>query len=281
MNQGEPSDRGIIYVAIGTLFVEEAIISAETAKSVMPEVPIHLYTDSAVENDVFEKVVELSDYEGGSGDQLQVMRATPFDRTIILDTDTYLLEPIDDIFELLDNFDIAATHNHGGTRRNYTRHEIPDSFPEYSSGVVGFRMNESILDFLDLWEQYYFDRNVEDIRVEPNQPSFRVALYNSSIRIATLPREYNFATRYPGFVQGLVRVLHGRLIDIETSGGGRYIDTQKVANKINQSTDRRVIVPSATGIRIHHPTIFFEIRKSIQRNGVIGTLKRGVERLVT
>ena len=41
----EDAERGIVYIAAGKEFVDEARISAESAKAVMPDVPITLFTD--------------------------------------------------------------------------------------------------------------------------------------------------------------------------------------------------------------------------------------------
>ena len=50
----------------------------------------------------------------------------------------------------------------------------------------------------------------------PDQPSFRKALYESSLRLATLPPEYNCRLPFPGFLHDPVRILHGRTTDPES-----------------------------------------------------------------
>jgi hypothetical protein len=43
-----------------------------------------------------------------------------------------------------------------------------------------------------------------------DQPSFREAIYESDIRIATLPSEYCFRIHTPDYARGAVKILHGR-----------------------------------------------------------------------
>jgi alpha-N-acetylglucosamine transferase len=38
------------------------------------------------------------------------MRQSPYDRTLFIDADIYVVEPIPELFALLDHFDLAATH---------------------------------------------------------------------------------------------------------------------------------------------------------------------------
>jgi hypothetical protein len=44
-----------------------------------------------------------------------------------------------------------------------------------------------------------------------DQPAFRQAVYESGLRLATLPSEYNCRLPFPGAIHNPVRILHGRL----------------------------------------------------------------------
>ena len=41
-------------------------------------------------------------------DKIIALSRTPFEKTLFLDTDTFVIEPLDEIFELLERFDMAA-----------------------------------------------------------------------------------------------------------------------------------------------------------------------------
>jgi hypothetical protein len=65
-----------------------------------------------------------------------------------------------------------------------------------------------------------------------DQATFRVALYQSEVRFTVLPPEYNCRFVFPAYVQGPVRILHGRGPDLEG-----------VERQINEVSGPRVFVP--------------------------------------
>lgn len=56
-----------------------------------------------------------------------------------MDTDTYLVDTIDSIFDILERFDIAAPH---APIEEDEFVNITDAFPEMNSGVIVYRKNE-------------------------------------------------------------------------------------------------------------------------------------------
>jgi hypothetical protein len=52
---------GVIYVAIRPRFVSEAALSAQSVRRFLPDVPIVLFTDQALEaHDAFDEIIRLS-----------------------------------------------------------------------------------------------------------------------------------------------------------------------------------------------------------------------------
>jgi alpha-N-acetylglucosamine transferase len=64
-------------------------------------------TDSDVSERVFDEVV-VRDVQKEFADKPTFFAETPFRKTLYLDTDTYVTTPVDDVFELLDSYRIAA-----------------------------------------------------------------------------------------------------------------------------------------------------------------------------
>lgn len=268
--------RGIVYIATGERFIQEASLSAESVKSVMPETPITLMTDTEVEYDIFDDVVHIEGPRYDFGDQVSHLEQTPYDRTIFLDSDIYLDNPIDDLFDVLDEFDLAAAHN----QRNYSSKRvdmdaieaIPECFPEYNSGVVAFETSPRVMEFFDQWQEVY--NTVRSRGQKHNQAAFRLALYRSDLRIATLPLEYNCVFRRPGCVNGPVKVFHGRLISVEGPGASLSVDVEQAVTELNSSTDLRSYYRIGDTVRLAKPTLFERVKRSLRRNGVLGTMKR-------
>jgi len=141
--------------------------------------------------------------------RMEAWRKTPFERTLALDADAWLAEPVPELFDALDRFDLAAAH--ALWRQGYPV-AAPGSFPEHNCGVVAFRRGQPWLDFVDDWERRFLARygGLEEGAggFHNDQPAFREALYHSGLRMATLPAEYNW--RGMGYAWGKVKVLHVR-----------------------------------------------------------------------
>lgn len=230
------AERGIVYIATGSEFVREAARSAETARDAMPDVNVCLITDKSVSNSVFDAVIRVSDPEHGFVDQIKYMQYSPYERTLFLDTDIYVYEDVSELFTLLDRFDIAAAHDHD--RQSWELKDVPESFPEYNSGVVVFRNNDTLKQFTERWAEHYWQ--MANSPEAQNQPSFRRTLYESELRLATLPTEYNCMVRYPGHAIGTVKLFHGRLLNVETPGAPEYVDMEETVKKLNDFPEHRV-----------------------------------------
>lgn len=269
---------GILYIATGEQFVEEAILSAETVTEQMPETSIALITDTERQPAIFDEIIQIDEPDRSFSDQIKYLSQTPFERTLCLDTDIYMDAPVHDVFPLLDEFDVAAAHAHD--RSQFDVPGVPESFPEYNTGVLAYRNTDRFSQFLASWQEYYTEFKRDN---KPhNQPSFRKALFHSDLRVATLTPEYNLMVRFPGHAVGTVRIFHGRLLDIDTPGAGMYDDIPTAAHKINSQEGHRVFTQLG-GLSIHsneEGQIFNRIRMGIYRHGVQGALKKGIKKLI-
>ena len=270
------NNTGVFYIATGNQFVAEAELSAKSVRDVMPDIPIAIATDVDPEFS-FDRVIEIGDPDFGFTDQISNLHRSPFDRTLHLDTDIYMDANAEELFDVLDRFDIAVAHNHD--RSAYDLPSVPDSFPEYNTGVVAYRNDKKLRKFTESWDSVYDD--LFDGGNSQNQPSFRKALYHSDLRIATLPPEYNLMLRYPGHAIDEIKLFHGRLLDIETPGAGKFTDVKEAAEKINSTTDHRVFTQLG-GISVYsnkESNPIHWIRMGIWRHGFIGACKRGISKV--
>jgi hypothetical protein len=124
----------------------------------------------------------------------------------------------------LERFDLAAAH--APYRAQYQIREVPDCFPEFNTGVLLFRKSEQTGLLFERWVQIYSEDGEKPLtwlfpggaslyrHAIPNQPAFRRALYESGLRIATLPPEYNCRVPFPGFLHTKVKIIHGRIHSI-------------------------------------------------------------------
>lgn len=198
-------------------------------KSAMPDVPITLFTDqSEVECSNADRILPVSDPANDYGDKILPLANTPYDRTLFLDSDTYVCEDVSPLFEILDRVDIAMAH--GPIRSSYSVGDtsvpggVPAAFAEFNTGVILFRKSSQLLNAFEDWNQQYkterrlVAEGTKEGRFLNDQPFLRKVLYHSDLRFATLGPEYNCCFTSPGFLCGTVKIIHGRhpkMADIE------------------------------------------------------------------
>jgi hypothetical protein len=154
-------------------------------------------------------------------DKIANMRRSPFERTIYLDTDTYVVGDITHVFELFDRYDVAVAHAPGIRRMPDPR--VPGAFCEFNTGLVAWRANETTAALLSCWQETYCAwlrdppfASAGDRRGTADQPAFRRCAWEHPAQIAILPPEYNYRPSIPGSLVGPVLVIHGRLGDYES-----------------------------------------------------------------
>ncbi len=196
----------------------------------MPDVSICLITDTDVETGTaFDSVLVHTDGAGAKRFK-QNLHFSPYDRTIFLDTDTFVVSDVSELFEVLDRFDIAASQV--SSDYNAKRLGVPASFTEMNSGVIVYRKTPAVLALFEEWRRLFvqFER---EYKWTWDQLSFRKAVYESDARVASLPVEYNFRPYFPAYLMNKAKILHGR-----TNGRMR-----RIASEVNAATGPRVFFP--------------------------------------
>jgi hypothetical protein len=247
--------KGVLYIATGTEYIEEARLSVRSLKRHSPDLPATLLTDEEIDPGHFDDVRVLSGFDHDFGDSIISPDALPYDRTLFLDSDTFVCEDLTDSFRILDRFDIAAAHNPGSrtadVRGGYAARDTPETFPQYNTGVLYLRNSEKITEFLRNWRSVY-DEHKTETTSGLNQPSFREALYHCDLNMATLPPEYNLRVRYAGcvgFAVGKAKIIHGR----------HPAGLPRVANRLNDTHEMRVFTLKRWPIQVldKHPGISY------------------------
>ncbi|MDL0121720.1 hypothetical protein [Halobacterium salinarum] len=186
-------DKGIAYIATGEDYIKEAVYSGQSCKSQNPELDITLLTDEKVNFNCFDSVIvrpELNHKYGIIPDDF-----FPYDHTLFLDTDTRVCGDLSEIFNLLDVYDIGVSESIGNLKDTMANHRtieesVPLSFPLFNSGVILYKDNKAIADLFSLWQNLYTKYRHHD-GFHMNQPTFRVALYQSGVQLVPLSKLYN------------------------------------------------------------------------------------------
>jgi hypothetical protein len=231
---------GILYFAIGEKFRDEALRSAHSAKRWMPDIPIALVSDRPLEARAFDCFIAWNESTFPFLGKVQSMQLSPFERTVFIDTDTLITDAFGELFDLLARFDFAAAQamvrlstNRDPRQRKYLG-SIPECYPEFNTGLIAYRKNDTVSAVLQTWQKLYSEQLADDVRpLTYDQLSFRQALYESNARVATLAPEYNYRIEVPNVACGRIKVVHGR-----------HPRLAEISEKLNESQLFRISAPA-------------------------------------
>ena len=202
------TDKGIFYIAFGDSFTKEALFSIESLRRYMPDIPVALYTDKEVSNPLVNIIKVIKPKHIRS--KVDFISQSPFNKTLYLDSDTVIARDISDMFDVLDRFDVGATHDYARKRENYCNipeyKKIPYSFSEVNGGIMAFNNSDRVEIFFDLWKKYFY--KYRNITSGWDQVSLRISLWESQVGIHHYPPEYNVR---PESIREKVRRNHKKL----------------------------------------------------------------------
>ncbi|WP_109831570.1 hypothetical protein [Reichenbachiella versicolor] len=227
--------KGVLYVGTGKRYVEEALVSYRSVRSIHPDLEAIIWTD--IENvtlasTLFNNVKVIENPVFNFLDKIEPLLNTTFDKTLFMDTDTYLNESIEGLWELLDTYDIAFTFDNG--RINDKLETVPNWFSEVSTGVLLYNNTEVNQELFSEWRKEYVSMKERE-GIVFDQTSFRQVLWEnkSKINFFLLPNEFNFYTfsnnitakGYP------VKIFHGRFHDFKKAAS--YLNSDNPTLYVN------------------------------------------------
>jgi hypothetical protein len=191
-----------------------------------------------------------------------LMRLSPYEKTIFLDSDTHVLDSLAPLFALLDRFQLFFQAATGG--RHYTLDGIPmAAFPEPSAGIVGWRRSEGTERFFEIWEEQYDKQRDLNGEGAWDQRSLRAAAWLSGLNLTFLQGEWQVTSFAATTLLWPARILHAR---------GAIVN--KMIREVNRVDDYRVYVPKLGCLPLHR-TRAQEYARFSWRSGVV-TLKTAV-----
>lgn len=268
------ASRGVLYVATGEEYIDEAQASARSVHDAMPSVETALITDDPPESPAFDHVYRLENPQYQSLDCIRALLDTPFERTLFLDTDTYVYTDCSDVFDVLQKVDLAAAyaptrqyHLNRGTEYDIPIVDVPNCVPLYNSGVLAYRRSEAVRNLINDWYDRHTEHRQRTPPITADQPGFREAYWNGDATIHTLPPEYNIRVPLRGFVQDVPKIIHGRVDDPESIGdalaqveGGAIYDNATIGTRA-----KTLVNPGKW------PRRLVALRLALEEVGVVGT----------
>ena len=265
--------RGVLYVASTEDYVQEAEISAFYLKKSNPNINCSVVTPHQTRFD-FDHVIKMRKPDRDRSAKIRNLPQSPYDKTLFLDTDTLVLEPIEDGFELLNKNEFAFCID---PYENEPIEGIPQSFPEANTGVLFYENNEKFERFCVEWLEELVSRDAhENVR---DQPVFREILWNSDCRFAVLRPEWNLMVDFPSVAHGRVKIAHTRIL--RSIDEHRYVDILNNINVLQIHDNHRLFRPRVNStvecIYIKPSIEWNSLRRlkfHLKRNGILYTIKR-------
>lgn len=231
--------RGYLYIATGKKYIDEAIISARSLRTVFPKADITLICDQRVDTNVFDEI-QIHPYsaknkkEGYLYKVRNMYEHSPYEKTFFIDSDTYFLDDCQELFDLLDYFDICIAQAPNDDYLLEINGEKILGYYSYNTGVIVFRRSKQNAELFAAWNDRY------DIEIH-DQPLFMKALLKTSPKVYVFPNIYN--ARTPGILSlmpAAVKIIHGR-----------HNNYKAVAKNINKKLINRAWIPAEEDVLLN------------------------------
>ncbi len=234
---------GVMYVAFGESYVREAKKSIASLRKVSSTIPISVVTDKEWYDEYVPDKFLIRDPIFSFECKPIYIPESPYDRTLFLDTDTYVARDITPVFNLLDYYDIGVLF--GGNQLNDTGIEC---HLQCSSSTILFKNNIAVKDVFRRWTQIYLEQkevisNVKDSRGLGDQRYLAIAIAKSKARPLHLGTHLNFILCAESVATCPPYVYTGRNVDNEWAN-------YRLTNKWDTAVDwkERIWMPNIKGV---------------------------------
>lgn len=286
-------NKGFLYVATGEQYIEEAKFSARVTKHHM-DLPITMISDRDVDSPYIDKVIIDESPDRSFFDKPRNLLKSPYEKTIYMDGDVFLLQPVPELFDLLDSVDLATAIDPNEYELRYMDDvdfgDVPESVPLFQTGVIAYSQNKQCEEFINNWINIH-----KNNRIERDQTSFRIAIHTTDVDHMTLSRLYNCLAKWPMQVTGDVKIIHGHIDQVTVQDIAALESRMNVTDKPRifyhpergkiyspmepylNSVTRLLSQGVSYGYRV--PRLLKLFYSSCQRRGLVETLRRSVQYL--
>ena len=234
----------VVYISNNKRYVDKAIRSCRSLKQHNEEIHAWLITTDTdnIADNVFDDTMIVKQSHTGHGPKLdgfmykvQCMKHMfKFnDRCIFLDSDTYVVNDITDVFDNLDYYDFACMTAPADQERPVVNNKQYNSIIPYNTGVLAAKKTKASIGVLNAWSERYLEKWKKGSG-GTDQPCFNEALMLSSARVCELANKYNARLNFMMSIQGEVDIIHCHA----TIDQG-----PELAEKVNIRSGYRVWVP--------------------------------------
>ncbi len=208
--------QGYVYIAYKKdRYFKQAVVSAMSLKKVDPDAHVTLFTDLDKKAECFDDYRDLNEpradqtHDNVFEKKFLNIHRTPYERTFLVDTDTYFLDNCRGLFQLLDHYHFCLTPANAympikGLREPY---EPIEGLVPYNSGILLFRGSMEVSSVFQLTYKYFIERRWIH-RTKRFDIYFTLALAQSPVKVYSLPNIFNARIGSHIALNGPVKILH-------------------------------------------------------------------------
>lgn len=233
-------ERGVFYIAFGEKYREEVRRSCESLKRVAPTLKVAVVSDRTWEGAFQPEVVLERPPILSLECKSRYMGESPFEQTLFLDTDTYVVRDPLPLFGLLRHYDFCtqfggAQFNHPGGLEHQAR---------ACSGMMLFRNSAEVRGVFARWDEEYMEEGKRlGASGQADERALTIALAESRLRLGVLAPYVHLNLGTPSVFLSPPVVLHGREMDMA-------VVARRIAGGWDQLRDwhPRVWLPNIRGL---------------------------------
>ncbi len=187
MSETMETKKGVLFIVTSAFYTQCAVRAAYSVAKTNPALPIAIFTDQTVTDPVFASVGKIDKPHFRS--KVDYLNASPFEQTLYLDSDVRVVDRLDELFRLLEQFELAAAHvryRFSRKRQKIWNLELPRSFPQLNCGVLLYRKTPNVAKLYDDWSRAFQAGSFSE-----DQIAFRELLWLSAVRFYVFGPEYN------------------------------------------------------------------------------------------
>lgn len=202
---GEGSrERGVLFVAFGWPYLLLALQSMRSIRETNPGLRIAVTTSPGLHARLPTDLKNLADIwqpvdlpaSRNRSVKTSADLHSPFERTVMIDADTFVVRDLSPMFDWLDHFDVGFKMNDArlGSAGNVAKGASPvldgrwkvDDLPHWNGAVCLFRRSDATRRFFELWNQRF-----DEMGSVYDQVSLVDALFLSPVRLISFDYRWN------------------------------------------------------------------------------------------
>jgi hypothetical protein len=211
-----------LYCITHDRYVGEFKRSLSSLRSCHPKSPVYVYTQFHLQANIADKYVTLitpNTIHKGFLDKIEAIDAAP-KPCLYLDTDTYVLEPVDALYGVLESHSFAGVR--APIRYSRTDVDVPCWFPEINGGVLLFGDDDTAANIIKEWKKLQIEEEEDEgahvfRHMVNDQSTLRRTTFKYINNVFILPEEYNMRCNFPFVMPGnsTPKIMHARGEDLD------------------------------------------------------------------